>query len=116
MTPKRIRRKKKGSPTAPTKQLKLVNPEVKNSVTKKRGFVKADPDAQTQLIQLNSKKLRSDITKVYNDMKAQGIDGNSGTAGFLLNRFEMSEFIKKAKKDNLTNAQALARFKKQFKL
>lgn len=116
MTPKRIRRKKKGSPTAPTKQLKLVNPKVKNSVTKKRGFVKAEPDAQTQLVQLNSKKLKSDITRVYNDMKAKGIDGNSGAAGFVLNRMEMSEFIKKAKEDNLTNAQALARFKKEFKM
>lgn len=116
MTPRRIRRKKKGSQPAPTKQLKLVNPKVKNSVTKKRGFVKAEPDAQTQLIELNSKKLKRDITQVYNDMKAKGIDGNSGTAGFMLNRFEMSEFIKKAKADGLTNAQALARFKKQFKM
>ncbi len=93
MTPKRIKSKGKSKPAVVIKK-----------------------DAREEIVSLNSKKLKSDITSVYNDMKAKGIDGNSGAAGFVLNRFEMSEFIKKAKEDNLTNAQALARFKKQFKM
>lgn len=112
---KRKAQKAKGKTTT-VKQLKPVTPEVNNSMTKKRKFVKAEPDAQTQLIELNKAKLNKDITRVYNDMKAKGIDGNSGAAGFIANRMEFDNFIEKAKADGLTNAQALARFKKKFNL
>jgi DNA-binding transcriptional regulator YhcF (GntR family) len=73
-------------------------------------------DAREEIVKLNSQKLKSDMTEVYEEMKAKGIDGNSGAAGFIKNRMELDNFIEKAKADGLTNAQALARFKKQFKL
>ena len=112
---KRKAQKAKGKTTT-IKQLKPVNPEVKNSMTKKRKFVKAEPDAQTQIVELNQVKLKRDITAMQKEFDAKGIKGNSGTAGFMVNRFELDNFIKKAKADGLTNAQALARFKKQYNL
>jgi len=90
MTPKRIKRKRK--------------PPV---VIKK--------DAREEIVRLNSAKLKKDVTEVYEEMKARGIDGNSGVAGFIKNRMELDNFVEKAKADGLTNSQALARFKKQFK-
>lgn len=113
---KRKAQKAKGKTTT-VKQLKPMNPQVKNSMTKKRKFVKAEPDAQTQIVELNQKKLKQDIAAMQRKFDEAGLkSGNSGTAGYMLNRFEMSEFIKKAKEDGLTNAQALARFKKQYNL
>ena len=113
---KRKAQKAKGK-TNPVKQLKPMNPEVKNSMTKKRKFVKAEPDAQTQIFELNQKKLERDITEIQREFDKKGLKkGNSGTAGYMLNRMQLSEFIKKAKEDGLTNAQALARFKKEFNL
>lgn len=120
MTPKRIRRRKaekRNAQLQPTKQLKLVTPEVKNSVTKKRGFVKAEPDARTQIVKLNSEKLMNDISEMYDYAKKKGMkNANSGTMGMMKNRAELKMFVDKAKEDGLTNAQALTRFKKQFKL
>ena len=78
--------------------------------------MKIKTDARTKIVELNQAKLKKDITAAYNAMKEKGIEGNSGTAGFMVNRFELGKFVEKAKADGLTNAEALARFKKQFNL
>ena len=93
MTPKRIKSKGKSKPAVVIKK-----------------------DAREEIGVLNAKKLKSDMTRAYEAMKKAGIDGNSGDAGFRLNLGELNNFVEKAKKDNLTNAQALARFKKQYNL
>jgi DNA-binding transcriptional regulator YhcF (GntR family) len=83
---------------------------------KKKPAVVIKKDAREEIVSLNSKKLRNDVTEVYNEMKKRGIDGNSGVAGFIANRMELDSFIENAKEDGLTNAQALTRFKKKFNL
>jgi hypothetical protein len=111
MTPKRIKRKRNtGSGTMSTPPMKIPNQG------KKKPPVVIKKDPREEIVRLNSEKLERDITSIHNDMKASGIDGNSGVAGFFKNRFELSNFIEKAKADGLTNGQALARFKKQFNL
>lgn len=109
MTPKRIRGKKKSSGASYTPPMKMKKGSKKPAVVIKK-------DARTEIVELNSQKLKKDITAAYEAMKEKGIEGNSGTAGFLVNRFELGKFVEKAKADGLTNAQALARFKKQFKM
>ena len=111
MTPRRIKRKRNtGSGTMSTSPMKIPNQG------KKKPPVVIKKDAREEIVRLNSEKLKRDITSIHNNMKASGIDGNSGVAGFLKNRMELDNFVEKAKADGLTNAQALARFKKQFKL
>lgn len=114
MTPRRIRKGKKGQGTV-NYTPRMAAPNVEGP-RPRRQMTEIKKDARTQIVQLNSKKLKNDITEVYEEMKAKGIDGNSGTAGFLKNRMELDAFIEQAKKDGLTNEQALARFKKQYKL
>ena len=107
---KRKAQKAKGK-TAPVKKLTPVNTSKKS-----KPQVKIKTDAQTQIVELNQAKLKKDITAMQKEFDAKGIKGNSGTAGFMVNRFELDNFIKKAKADGLTNAEALARFKKQYNL
>jgi len=108
MTPKRI--KKKGGSASYTAPMK------NETASKKKPAVVIKKDAREEIVKLNSAKLKKDMTEMYNEMKKKGIDGNSGTAGFMKNRAELDAFINKAEKDGLTNAQALARFKKQYKM
>lgn len=83
---------------------------------KKKPAVVIKKDSREEIVALNSVKLQKDITEMYEGMKKEGIKGNSGTVGFIKNRAELSAFVEQAKKDGLTNAQALARFKKANKL
>lgn len=108
MTPKRIKKKKAGATyTAPMKN---------TTGAKKKPAAVIKKDAREEIVALNATKLKSDMTEMYNAMKAKGIDGNSGTAGFLKNRMELDAFVESAKKEGLTNAQALAKFKSKYKL
>ena len=109
MTPKRIRRKKKASGASYTPPMKMKKGSKKPAVVIKK-------DAREEIGVLNTKKLKNDMTRAYEQMKKAGIDGNSGDLGFRLNLAELNNFVNKAKADGLTNAQALARFKKQFKM
>ena len=112
MTPKRIKKKNKVAST-PTSRMEIPKVESPRPRPKMTEIVK---DARSEIVKLNSVKLKKDMTEMYNEMKKRGIDGNSGTAGFMKNRAELDAFINKAEKDGLTNAQALARFKKQYKM
>lgn len=84
---------------------------------KKKPAVVIKKDSREEIVKLNQKKLESDITELQAEFDKRGLkNANSGTAGFLKNRFELDDFVDKAKADGLTNAQALTRFKEKFKL
>lgn len=113
MTPKRIRRKKaekRNAQLKPTKQLKLVTPKVKNSVTKRRGFVEAAPTAdeviKNQSTQMFYKYLEAINTDFPDEM-------NPGAYAMGITRFSMSEFLKKMKKENKTYGEAAELLKKK---
>ncbi len=113
MVPKRIKKKKKKElPTpAPRMENKVESPRPK----RKMGEIKKD--AREEIVKLNQEKLKRDITELQDEFNKRGMkNANSGSAGFLKNRMELGAFVEQAKKDGLTNEQALARFKKQYKL
>jgi len=114
MTPKRIRRRKdkKSGSKATTMTPPMKNP----NQGKKKPPVVIKKDSREEILKLNKVKLKKDMTEMYNKMKEMNYDGNSGTAGYMKNRVDMKFFIEEAEEKGLTNSQALALFKKKFKL
>lgn len=113
MTPKRIRRKKaekRNAQLKPTKQLKLVTPKVKNSVTKKRGFVEAAPTAD-EVIKNQSKQMFFKYLEAINTDFPQEM--NPGAYAMGITRFSMSEFLKKMKEQGKTYGEAAELLKKE---
>jgi len=113
MTPKRIRRKKaekRNAQLQPTKQLKLVTPEVKNSVTKRRGFVESVPDAEQRINSASTQMFYKYLAAINNDFPDEM---NPGAYAMGITRFEMSEFLKKMKKEGKTYGQAAAILEKK---
>jgi len=111
MTPKRIKRRgKKAAGATSTPPMKSPNQG------KKKPPVVIKKDSREEILKLNKVKLKKDMTEMYNKMKEMNYDGNSGTAGYMKNRVDMKFFIEEAEKKGLSNSQALALFKKKFKL
>lgn len=115
MTPKRIRRKKaekRNAQLKPTKQLKLVTPEVKNSVTKRRGFVESKPTADEVINDQSQKMFYKYLEMINQDFPEEM---NPGAYAYGVTRFEMSEFLKKMKKEGKTYGQAAEILKNKVK-
>jgi len=113
MTPKRIRRKKaekRNAQLKPTKQLKLVTPKVKNSVTKRRGFVEAAPTADEVIKNQSTQMFYKYLEAVNRDFPDEM---NPGAYAMGITRFSMSEFLKKMKKENKTYGEAAELLKKK---
>lgn len=107
MTPKRIKKKAAGATyTAPMKN---------KPADKKKPAAIIKKDAREEIVSLNAAKLKKDISELQAEFNKKGMkNANSGSAGMLKNRMELGAFVEQAKKDGLTNEQALARFKKKF--